>query len=94
MEELYEARQIIYHGNVQGVGFRRKCCQIALNYQVGGTVKNLSDGTVLLQVQGAKKEIERFLAEILRAFDSKISGQKCSDLGSLKYPDDKLRIVD
>ena len=44
------ARQLLYSGHVQGVGFRMTVKQLASGYEVTGWVKNLSDGRVEMQV--------------------------------------------
>ena len=46
------AKKVIFTGRVQGVGFRYTTKQIALGFDVSGTVKNLSDGTVELRLMG------------------------------------------
>ena len=43
------AKQVIYSGRVQGVGFRFTTRQIASGYEVNGWVKNLPDGRVELE---------------------------------------------
>jgi len=59
------ARQILYSGRVQGVGFRYSTKQIAAGFEVTGWVKNLPDGRVELQVMSADaEELEAFLREI------------------------------
>jgi acylphosphatase len=55
------ARQIFYEGHVQGVGFRFTVKQIARGYDVVGSVRNLVDGRVELQVSGEPDEVEAFL---------------------------------
>jgi acylphosphatase len=58
-------KQIIYSGRVQGVGFRYSTKQIASGYEVVGTVKNLPDGRVEMQVMSQDNdELEDFLAAI------------------------------
>lgn len=58
-------KQIIYSGRVQGVGFRYSTKQIASGYEVVGTVKNLPDGRVEMQVMSQdSEELEDFLAAI------------------------------
>lgn len=64
------AKQVIYSGRVQGVGFRFTTRQIASGYDVSGWVKNLPDGRVELQAMGEGEEVRAFLAEIL---DSSLS---------------------
>lgn len=58
------AKRVIYEGRVQGVGFRYTTKEIATGYDVCGTVKNLSDGTVELEVMGEPEEVEEYLANI------------------------------
>lgn len=52
------ARRIVYSGHVQGVGFRYSVKQIAAEFEVSGTVKNLTDGRVELFIQGDPHEVE------------------------------------
>ena len=50
--------QVFYEGRVQGVGFRWTAKRIA------GSVRNLPDGRVELQVSGDRAEVAGFLEEI------------------------------
>jgi len=63
------AQKIIFKGRVQGVGFRYSAKQLALGFDVLGTVKNLSDGTVELKVMGDREEVEEFITEIVEESD-------------------------
>jgi acylphosphatase len=54
-----------FSGRVQGVGFRYTARQIAASYAVTGTARNVSDGSVECIVEGTRKEINAFLADIL-----------------------------
>lgn len=56
--------KIIFHGKVQGVGFRYFTYKTALKYNIGGSVKNLADGTVELIINDKSKNIKSFLEEI------------------------------
>src|SRR5690606_15125524 len=58
------ARRVIFEGRVQGVGFRYTTKDLARGFEVCGWVKNLTDGTVELQVSGERDEVEAFLKEI------------------------------
>lgn len=55
---------VSFSGHVQGVGFRYATLQIAKEFEVAGYVKNLADGRVLLEVEGAEREVEAFVAAI------------------------------
>ncbi len=59
------AKQVLYEGRVQGVGFRFSVKSIATGYDVVGGVRNLIDGRVELVVQGEEAEIAAFLEDIL-----------------------------
>ncbi len=52
--------QVLYSGNVQGVGFRYTVKSVATGFEVTGTVRNLPDGRVELIAEGAKEELEAF----------------------------------
>ncbi len=59
------AKQVLYSGRVQGVGFRYSTKQIASGFEVTGWVKNLPDGRVeLLAISFDSDELEGFLAAI------------------------------
>jgi len=59
------ARQVFYEGRVQGVGFRYSVKSITTGYDVVGSVKNLIDGRVELEIQGEETEVGEFLEAIL-----------------------------
>ena len=44
-------------GRVQGVGFRMFVRQQALAHEIAGWVKNMPDGTVTMELQGAQRDI-------------------------------------
>lgn len=54
----------IVSGTVQGVGFRITTRRVASKYLVDGTVRNLSDGTVRIEADGEKAEVEAFIAAL------------------------------
>jgi acylphosphatase len=59
------AKQVIYSGRVQGVGFRYSTKQIASGYDVTGSVRNLPDGRVELKAMAHDAdELDAFLAAI------------------------------
>ncbi|MEP6974002.1 MAG: acylphosphatase [Spartobacteria bacterium] len=56
--------QILFEGNVQGVGFRWSVKQIAKGFDVTGSVRNLADGRVELQASGEESEVRAFVEAI------------------------------
>ena len=59
------AKRVIFEGRVQGVGFRYTVKDLARGFDVCGSVKNLADGSVELNVMGEPDEVESFLREII-----------------------------
>ena len=59
------ARQYLFEGRVQGVGFRFATKQLAKGFDVIGTVKNLEDGRVELRIQGEEEELDKFIDDLM-----------------------------
>lgn len=57
-------RHIIFHGRVQGVGFRYRSAMMANELGLTGWVRNLYDGTVEMEVQGNGAMISRLIHEL------------------------------
>jgi acylphosphatase len=74
LETTRQRREILYHGRVQGVGFRYTTRQIAQGFAVTGYVENLNDGQVRLVVEGEAAEIDRFLARVAERFHEQVAG--------------------
>ena len=53
--------RIVYTGRVQGVGFRWQVKKVSESFGVTGFVRNLSDGTVELWVEGEKAEARKMI---------------------------------
>jgi acylphosphatase len=64
---------LIYHGRVQGVGFRATVHGIASRHPVVGFVRNLPDGTVELVAEGAGADVEAFLAVVAKQFSGYVT---------------------
>jgi acylphosphatase len=54
--------RIIVHGRVQGVGFRFATLHQARGLGLGGTVRNLADGTVEIRAEGERRNVEMLVA--------------------------------
>ena len=62
----------VFHGRVQGVGFRATTSRLATGFAVSGHVRNLADGSVEVQAWGNPSVLEEFHAAILREHASRI----------------------
>lgn len=49
---MKKRKHFVFYGDVQGVGFRWKACQLAKQYDLTGWVRNEYDGTVTMEAQG------------------------------------------
>ena len=67
------AKNIIFHGRVQGVGFRFTAHRIAIRYNLTGWVRNLPNGNVELFVQGQSEDIKDCLRDIQDSFPGYIT---------------------
>jgi acylphosphatase len=68
-------RDVLFHGRVQGVGFRYTARQIAGRFRVTGYVQNLPDGRVRVVAEAERSEVDRFLAALAAEMADYIHGQ-------------------
>lgn len=59
-------KRIVFHGRVQGVGFRYTAKQLARSLGLTGWVENEYDGTVLMEVQGREPMIYKLMEGLNR----------------------------
>ena len=57
-------RRYTFYGRVQGVGFRYRAYYAAREFGVAGWVKNEYDGSVVMEVQGTRENIDSMLQSI------------------------------
>ncbi|MCP3025928.1 acylphosphatase [Halobacillus sp. A5] len=57
-------KHLVFHGQVQGVGFRATAQSLAKQYGLTGWVKNKEDGTVELEAEGSAQDLQSFTREI------------------------------
>lgn len=85
------ARQFIFRGRVQGVGFRYTTCRIAAKYDLTGFVRNRPDGTVEALMQGSLNQIELCIDEIKDHFGRYIREITATDLpANPRYTDFRI----
>jgi len=65
VEELIRTEQVIFHGSVQGVGFRYLCNKLAHELALNGWVRNLQDGTVEAILQGEQEKVRQLLEKLM-----------------------------
>ncbi len=54
-------RRYVFHGSVQGVGFRWRAMQAAQLYGLTGWVRNDWDGSVTMELQGEEKLLNKVI---------------------------------
>jgi len=59
-----QARRIIVHGMVQGVGFRYFVQRIGKRLGLTGDTRNLPDSTVEIVVEGMPEQVAEFVREV------------------------------
>ena len=59
-----QAKRIVVHGRVQGVGFRYYVRRIGTRLELTGDVRNLADSTVEIEVVGEPRRIAAFIKEV------------------------------
>lgn len=59
-----EQLHVIFHGRVQGVGFRATCARYAQLRGLQGTVQNLPDGSVELHALGKRELLDALLNDL------------------------------
>ena len=73
-------KHIIFHGSVQGVGFRYRACHAADMYRCTGWAKNEYDGTVSMEIQGEEEAIDRVIMSIEAGSFVRIESMKVKSL--------------
>ena len=67
-EQEMRRLRIIFRGEVQGVGFRWTSRRVALEAGCTGWVRNESDGSVTLELQGTDEQIANYFGAFGRAY--------------------------
>ena len=73
---------VVFSGYVQGVGFRYTARRAAGGFAVTGWVRNLADGTVELEAQGERAEVELLLDDVRSRMRSNIRSEKLAWIGA------------
>lgn len=62
--EKFIGRKIRVEGRVQRVGFRAFVSEAARAFDIGGRVRNLSDGSVEIEARGSRENMRSFIEQI------------------------------
>lgn len=73
-------RRVLFHGRVQGVGFRYTTASIARRHPVVGFVRNLPDGSVELVAEADASALDQFVADIASEFAGNIRQQEAHEI--------------
>ncbi len=74
------AKQIIFIGRVQGVGFRFTAFDIANRHQLTGYVRNLMDGSVEMIAQGSPGDISDCVRDIKETYGHSITETRIDEI--------------
>ena len=73
-------KRIVFHGRVQGVGFRYTAKYLAQSLGLTGWVTNLWDGRVEMEVQGQTLDIQELLKRIQEQNWIEVSDMEITDI--------------
>ena len=69
---LKEEIHVVFHGHVQGIGFRGVVKQYADQLDVHGFVRNMPDGSVEICAQAYQKDLQQLLDRLQKKFNRHI----------------------
>ena len=85
------AKNVIFSGRVQGVGFRFTVHRIAGRFQLRGWVKNLPDGNVEMLAQGPEVDVDGCISDIQESFSGYVRNTKITEVPvDPRYSDFKI----
>ena len=92
MDNQIQQARIFFSGIVQGVGFRYNAQRYAVQIELKGWVKNLSDGRVEVCVLGSQDKIEDLCRRLKLHYDGSIQSVDV-DFSPLKDAFEDFRII-
>ena len=78
-------KHIVFHGSVQGVGFRYRARHAADLYGCTGWVKNEWDGSVSMEIQGEEESIDQVILAIERGTFVRIENMAVKSIPVVRY---------
>lgn len=83
--------KLLFTGNVQGVGFRYRAQDFAVELGLLGTVRNTADGKVELYIQGSPDTIQQLITKLKTHFAHRIEHIDTQEIvPPLTYPDFRI----
>ncbi|MGI6107373.1 MAG: acylphosphatase [Lachnospiraceae bacterium] len=73
-------RHLVFHGTVQGVGFRYRARYICRSLDLTGWVRNRWDDSVEMEVQGRPEDIAEMERQLGRQHFIEITGLESTDI--------------
>ena len=81
-------KKIVFHGLVQGVGFRYRAYHAAnLTGATGWAKNNYDDNTVIMEIQGTESQIDQVIIAIEKSRYIRIENMECKTIPVL--PDER-----
>ena len=80
MSDRIMRRRIVFHGWVQGVGFRYRAIQAANLHGVSGWVRNNMDDSVTMEIQGTEDQIDQVVTALEHARFIRVERMEVTDL--------------
>ncbi len=77
-------KRLVYHGRVQGVGFRYTAYRLAKANGLTGWVRNERNGTVTMEVQGTVLGIQRLMKSLNRDSYIRVDSIDATNLAVVK----------
>lgn len=84
-------RRVVFYGQVQGVGFRWQAANLARGLGLTGWVRNRDDGTVEMEAQGPKGDLDALLADLRHLRYARVDRMEVSDLATA--PEREFRVT-
>ena len=78
-------KHIIFHGYVQGVGFRYRARHAAELYGCTGWVRNEWDGSVSMEIQGEESRIDQVILAIERGTYVRIENMEVKTIAVVEH---------
>ena len=82
MSELVSREEIVFRGDVQGVGFRMRTQRVAIARGLAGWVCNEPDGSVACLVEGTQTDRDAFLVALEEVMSEHIDEMDRSPVSS------------